>query len=112
MPSRAPALSSRGRMKFRFLALAGCLLAVAIPLRAQSTNVPGGILYPTQNSARINGADIIVAPDGAVWFLESSADIIARFKDGNIRQWQIRPTSQLGANPVRFQLDGDVVWFI
>lgn len=112
MPPRSRALSSRGRMKFRLLALAGCLLALALPLHAQSTSVPGGVLFPTQNSARVNGADIIVAPDGAVWFLESSADIIARLKDGVIRQWQIRTTSQLGANPVRFQLDGDVVWFI
>ena len=99
-------------MKFRLPALAACLLATALPLRAQSTTVPAGILYPTNNSARANGVNIQVAPDGAVWFLESSADIIARLKDGVIRQWQIRPTSQLGANPVKLELDGDVVWFI
>ncbi|HEY1434461.1 MAG TPA: hypothetical protein VGG65_03745, partial [Thermoanaerobaculia bacterium] len=64
------------------------------------------------NTARVNGVTIQVAPDGAVWFLESSADIIARFKDGVMRQWPIRTTDQLGANPVVFQLDGDIVWFI
>jgi sugar lactone lactonase YvrE len=99
-------------MKLR-LTLSFCLLAASAGLRAQTTtNVPEGVLTPTQNSARANGVNIQVASDGAVWFLESSADIIARYKDGVIRQWQIRPTDQLGANPVDFELDGDVVWFI
>jgi streptogramin lyase len=100
-------------MKRRFLTLSGWLLGVCSALRAQTTtSVPAGVLFPTQNNARVNGVTVRVAPDGAVWFLESSADIIARLKDGVIRQWQIRPTNELGANPVDFQLDGDIVWFI
>ena len=99
-------------MKFRLPALAACLLVTASSLRAQTTTIPAGIQFPTQNSARVNGANIQVAPDGAVWFLESSADIIARLKDGVMRQWQIRPTDQLGANPVKLEVDGDLVWFI
>ncbi|HYX22182.1 MAG TPA: hypothetical protein VFA98_15170 [Thermoanaerobaculia bacterium] len=99
-------------MKFRLPALAACLLATALSLPAQTTSVPAGVLSPTQNSARVNGVNIQVAPDGSVWFLESSADIIARLKDGVIRQWQIRSTAQLGANPVKLEVDGDVVWFI
>jgi streptogramin lyase len=98
-------------MKRRLFLLLGGLLAAAA-LRAQSTNSPAGVLYPTQNTARVNGVKIQVMPDGTVWFLESSADIIARLKDGVMRQWQIRPTGQLGANPVDFQIDGDLVWFI
>ena len=98
------------RLLQRLLTLAVCLSGAAAALRAQ--NQPAGSLFPTQNSARVNGVRIRIAPDGAVWFLESSADIIARMKDGVMRQWAIRPTDQLGANPVDFQLDGDVVWFI
>lgn len=99
-------------MKARFPALFACLLAAAAALPGQTTTQPAGVLIPTQNNAQVNGVKIQVAPDGAVWFLESSADIIARYKDGVTRQWQIRPTSQLGANPVDFELDGDVVWLI
>ena len=112
MPGRIPALSSADRMKVRLPALAACLLATAVSLPAQTAPVPAGVQYPTQNSARVNGANIQVAPDGSVWFLESSADIIARLKDGVMRQWQIRTTAQLGANPVKLEVDGDVVWFI
>ncbi len=99
-------------MRFRLPVLAGSILALALALRAQTPPTPAGVQHPTQNSARVNGVNIQVTPDGAVWFLESSADIIARLKDGVMRQWQIRSTSQLGANPVVIQVDGDVVWFI
>lgn len=97
----------------RLLTLCLGLSGACAALRAQTTTmIPEGVLNPTQNSARVNGVKIQVASDGAVWFLESSADIIARLKDGVMRQWQIRPTDQLGANPVDFELDGDLVWFI
>jgi streptogramin lyase len=97
----------------RLLTLSFCLLGASAVLRGQTTTpVPDGTLFPTQNSARVNGVKVQVAPDGAVWFLESSADIIARLKDGVMKQWQIRPSNQLGANPVEFELDGDLVWFI
>jgi streptogramin lyase len=96
--------------------LFACLSAVCGTVYAQTTpattTVPAGVLYPTQNSAHVNGVRIRVEPDGSTWFLESSADIIARLKDGVMRQWQIRPTSQLGASPVDFQIDGQYVWFI
>jgi len=101
-------------MKRLLLTISAALVALTGELRAQSTTTtqPAGVLFPTQNSARVNGVKIQVASDGAIWFLESSADIIARMKDGVMRQWQIRPTDQLGANPVDFELDGDLVWFI
>lgn len=103
-------------MKRRISTLFACLFSACAALSAQSTgtatNVPAGVLFPTQNSAHVNGVRVRVGPDGSVWFLESSADIIARLKDGVTRQWQIRPTSQLGATPVDFELDGQFVWFI
>jgi streptogramin lyase len=104
-------------MKHRISTLFACLSAVCGALCGQSTGagtttVPAGVLFPTQNTAHVNGVRIKIDSDGAVWFLESSADIIARMKDGVIRQWQIRPTSQLGASPVDFELDGQYVWFI
>ncbi|HKD18701.1 MAG TPA: hypothetical protein VKG23_12695, partial [Thermoanaerobaculia bacterium] len=102
-------------MKRRISTLFLCLSAVCGALRGQSTTtttVPAGVLFPTQNSAHVNGVRIHIASDGAIWFLESSADIIARMKDGVMRQWQIRSNNQLGASPVDFELDGQYVWFI
>ncbi|HTY43045.1 MAG TPA: hypothetical protein VMH79_14320 [Thermoanaerobaculia bacterium] len=103
-------------MKRRSPILFGILLLVRAALEAQTTNTqPGGVLFPTQNSAHVNGVTIQETADGTVWFLESSADIIARLKDGVMRQWQIRSTANLGANPVVFQIDeidGDIIWFI
>ena len=51
-------------------------------------------------------------PDGSVWFLEATSDSIAYLKDGVIKRWQIRTNEQIGANPVDFQIDGNLVWFI
>src|SRR3974390_718578 len=85
MPRGIRALSSPGRMKRPVLMLLACLSAVCGALSAQtaptSTTVPAGVLYPTQNSAHVNGVRMQVDSDGAIWFLESSADIIGRFKD-------------------------------
>ncbi|HTR04766.1 MAG TPA: hypothetical protein VMN82_16380 [Thermoanaerobaculia bacterium] len=96
--------------------LFGLLLPVCAALEAQTVNTQaGGVLYPTDASAHVNGVTIRQTDDGTVWFLMSSADIIARLKDGVMRQWQIRSTTDLGANPVVFQIDevdGDVIWFI
>ena len=99
-------------MKSRLATISACLFAVCAALCAQSTTQPAGVLYPTQNSAQVNGVKIQVTSDGTVWFLESSADIIARLQNGVMRQWQIRPSTAIGATPVAFQIDGDVIWFI
>jgi sugar lactone lactonase YvrE len=104
-------------MKRRISTLFACLYAVCGALSAQTTpatttTVPAGVLYPILNAAHANGVRLQVAPDGSVWFLQTSADTLARFKDGVMRQWQIRATSQLGASPVDFQLDGQYVWLI
>ncbi len=101
-------------MKYRTALLAAVTLVWAAAATAQTTtpNVPEGVTFTTVDNARVNGVRIRVADDGAVWFLESSADVISRLKDGVIRNWQIRPNGSIGANPVDFQLDGNLVWFI
>ena len=100
-------------MKYRLALHATALLALAAAGSSQTvTTVPEGILFPTQDTARVNGVRIQVQPDGSVWFLEATADSIAFLKDGVIKRWQIRTTEQLGANPVDFQIDGSLVWFI
>ena len=74
--------------------------------------VATGVTYATEGSARVNGVNIKVAPDGAVWFLEATADRIGVLRGTTITYWQLRSTAQLGANPVDFELDGDTIWFI
>lgn len=79
------------------------------------TTVPVGVLHPTQNTAAIDGVRLQVQPDGSVWFLESTADIIAVLKDGVMTQWKLRAgttTDPIGSTPVDFQIDGTNVWFI
>jgi streptogramin lyase len=100
-------------MKYRLALHATALLALAAAASSQTaTTVPEGVLFPTESSARVNGVRLQVQPDGSIWFLEATSDSIAVLKDGVIKRWQIRTTAQLGANPVDFQIDGDLVWFI
>ena len=100
-------------MKYRLAVLATALLGLAAGASSQTTTVvPEGVLFPTENSGRINGVRLQVQPDGSVWFLEATSDSIAYIKDGVIKRWQIRTDTQIGANPVDFQIDGDLVWFI
>ena len=100
-------------MKYRFPLLATALLALAGAASSQTvTTVPEGTLFPIENSGRINGVRLQVQPDGAVWFLEATSDSIAYMKDGTIKRWQIRTDEQIGANPVDFQIDGNLIWFI
>jgi len=74
--------------------------------------VPAGVRFPTESSANINGVRVQVAPDGGVWFLESSADRVGVLRGTTITYWQLRPSDQLGANPVDFVLDGTDVWIL
>ena len=100
-------------MRYRFGLLATALLALVAAASSQTvTTVPEGTLFPTEGSARANGVRIQVQPDGSIWFLEATSDSIAVMKDGVIKRWQIRTTAQLGANPVDFRIDGNLVWFI
>ena len=87
------------------------LLSFAAALPAQTT-IPAGISYETEDSAAVSGVRIDVQPDGSVWFLIPSLDRIAVLRGSEIRQWQIRRDQDRGANPVDFEVDGDVVWFI
>jgi streptogramin lyase len=95
------------------LILAG--LAAAPALRAQSpTTVAAGTSLITENSRPVTGTRIEPQPDGTVWFLLPSNDRIVQLQaDGvTMKQWQIRDDKDLGANPVDFRIDGNIIWFI
>ena len=99
--------------KTRILAGLFGLLSVAAALPAQTaTTIPSGISYEMQETAAVSGVRIDVQPDGSVWFLLPALDRIAVLRGNEIRQWQIRRDQDRGANPVDFEIDGDIVWFI
>jgi streptogramin lyase len=96
-------------------AMASAVLALAASaLAAQSTvdNVPVGVSYSTDGAHAVSGVNIRVLPDGTVWFMVPSSDRIVLMQGTTFKQWQIRPDASIGANPVKFELDGDVMWFI
>lgn len=89
------------------------LLSLSAVLTAQTpTTIAAGTSYATEESAAVSGVRIDVQPDGSVWFLLPALDRIAVLRGREIRQWQIREDRNRGANPVDFEVDGDVVWFI
>lgn len=101
---------SINRLMGRLLA-AGLL--IAMPLAAQTpTTIPAGQLHTTENSRPVSGVRVEVRPDGSVWFLLPTNDRIVQLSGNTMRQWQIRPDRNIGANPVDFEIDGDFVWFI
>jgi len=91
-----------------------CLLT-APALKAQTaTTVPAGTLLAVENSKSVSGVRIDTQPDGSVWFLVPSNDRIVQLQSDGVtmKQWQIRADKDLGANPVDFKIDGNIVWFI
>lgn len=93
--------------------LAAVLCLGAAGLTAQTpTVVPVGVSIPTENAHAVTGVTIRTLQDGTVWFLVPSNDRIVQLKDKTLTQWQIRPDKNIGANPVKFEFDGDVIWFI
>ena len=89
------------------------LLSLSGTLSAQTpTTIAAGTSYEMQETAAVSGVRIDVQPDGSVWFLLPALDRIAVLRGSEIRQWQIRQDRDRGANPVDFEVDGDVVWFI
>src|SRR5450759_234641 len=89
-------------------------LAVAPALRAQGSNttIAAGTSLTTENSRAVTGVRIEPQPDGTVWFLVPSNDRIVQLQaDGvTMKQWQIRDDSSIGANPVDFKIDGNIIW--
>jgi streptogramin lyase len=77
-----------------------------------STTIAAGSSYATEKSGTVSGVRVDVRPDGSVWFLLPALDRIAVLRGDQMTQWQIRDDSHLGANPVDFEVDGDVIWFI
>ena len=99
--------------KTRIPAALFALLSVAAAVPAQTgTTIPAGISYEMQETAAVSGVRIDVQPDGSVWFLLPALDRIAVLRGSEIRQWQIRRDQDRGANPVDFEVDGNIVWFI
>ena len=97
----------------RFAGVSAALLLVASVLWAQTgTTVPAGTAYETENSGVVSGVRVEVRPDGSVWFLVPALDRIAVLKDEVMTQWQLRDDDDRGANPVDFEIDGDLVWFL
>ncbi|HZI67034.1 MAG TPA: hypothetical protein VFF17_10760, partial [Thermoanaerobaculia bacterium] len=99
--------------KIRLFPALFVFLSFAAAAGAQTpTTIAAGVSYETEDSAAVSGVRIDVQPDGSVWFLLPALDRIAVLRGSEIRQWQIRRDQDRGANPVDFEVDGDVVWFI
>jgi streptogramin lyase len=99
----------------RFSAFFTLILAalLASTLAAQTaTTIAAGTSYATERDAVVSGVRVDVRPDGSVWFLLPALDRIAVLRDGSTTQWQIRDDNHLGANPIDFEVDGDVVWYL
>ncbi len=99
----------------RFPALFVSVLAAlaAFPLAAQTaTTIAAGTSYATEKDGVVSGVRVEARPDGSVWFLVPALDRIAVLRDGTTTQWAIRDDTHLGANPVDFEIDGDVVWYL
>lgn len=94
------------------VAAALCLAAAALAAQTASTVVPVGISVATENAHAVNGVDIRPMPDGTVWFLVPSNDRIVQLQGATLKQWQLRDDKHLGVNPVKFELDGDVIWYV
>ncbi len=102
-------------MQLRALRLFLPCLLTAAALKAQTaTTVPAGTLLAVENSKSVNGVRIDTQPDGSVWFLVPSNDRIVQLQSDGVtmKQWQIRQDKDIGANPVDFKIDGNIVWFI
>jgi streptogramin lyase len=98
-------------------AMASAVLALAAAaLAAQNSatvaNVSLGSSYATDGAHAVSGVSIRALPDGTIWFMVPSSDRIVSMQGNTFKQWQIRPDASIGANPVDFQLDGNVMWFI
>ncbi len=105
-------MSNQRRVLHLFLL---CLLSPpALKAQTTATTVPAGILLAVENSKSVNGVRIQTQPDGSVWFLVPSNDRIVQLQSDGVtmKQWQIRDDNHIGANPVDFKVDGNIVWFI
>ncbi|HEX5855951.1 MAG TPA: hypothetical protein VFZ57_10045, partial [Thermoanaerobaculia bacterium] len=91
-----------------------CLLVCPALTAQTATTVPAGISLAVENSKSVSGVNIQPQPDGSVWFLVPSNDRIVQLQSDGVtmKQWQIRQDKDLGANPVDFKIDGNIVWFI
>jgi sugar lactone lactonase YvrE len=94
------------------LAAAACVWAAVLPAQTTIPSSPEGIAHLTENTHAVTGVRIRIGPDGSPWFLIPSNDRIVRMQGDTFTQWQVRDDKNLGLNPVDFELDGNLVWFI
>jgi streptogramin lyase len=99
------------RFSALFVSVFGSLLAATLAAQT-ATTIAAGTSFATEKDGVVSGVRVDVRPDGAVWFLIPALDRIAVLRDGTTTQWQIRDDTHLGANPVDFEVDGDVVWYL
>jgi len=99
-------------LTFRLSAAAFLFSPLLFAQTPPPTTVPAGVFHPTENTRAVSGVRIEARADGSVWFLLPANDRIARLTGETMRQWQIRGDKKLGAHPVDFEVDGDIVWFI
>lgn len=97
-----------------FLLLSGSIAGQTPTPTPGPTTVASATTWTTENNRFVTGVNLQVQPDGSVWFLVPSNDRIVQLQsDGvTLKQWQIRDDKNLGANPVDFVVEGDVVWFL
>jgi streptogramin lyase len=134
MPCGLGGLSSADVMRRPVILLAGVLFSAASISRSQQptttptpsptpsvspTPTPGsptttaaGVTYATEATGRVNGVRIEVAEDGGVWFLEASSDRVGVLRGSTITYWQLRADDDLGANPVDFIREGNILWIL
>ena len=99
--------------RFPGLLVLSLLAARAVSAQTDTpTTIAAGTSYATEKSGIVDGVRVDVRPDGSVWFLLPALDRIVVLRGDQMTQWQIRDDSHLGANPVDFEVDGDVIWFI
>ena len=128
MPAGVAGLSSADVMKrpvFLLAALLFCAAAISqsqtptpsptrtpTPTPGSPTTTAAGVTFATEANARANGVRIQVADDGGVWWLEASVDRVAVLRNTTITYWALRASDDLGANPVDFILEGNIVWIL
>jgi len=92
-----------------FASIAALLLA---PTLSAQTTISTGDSFAVEKDGVVSGVRLDVRPDGAIWFVIPALDRIAVLRDGVTTQWAIRDDTHLGANPVDFEVDGDIVWYL
>src|SRR5262249_38637157 len=86
--------------------------ATPTPTPAQAPyTTPTGQNWTTTNSVSVTGTRM-ARMDGATWFMTPANDQIIKFDGTTMTEWPIRDNNNLGANPVDFEFDDGIIWFV